>query len=98
MTKRRKFSAEFKLGAVEQASQPGLSCAQVTREFGIRDCFLIRWKREVQSDDYQRYLAANGLVCSMSAVGHAVHNAVCEGFFVLLKRERSSTLRSGRET
>lgn len=29
MSKRRKFSAEFKRGAVEQASQPGVSCAQV---------------------------------------------------------------------
>ena len=37
MSKRRKFSAEFKRGAVEQASQPGVSCAQVARELGIRD-------------------------------------------------------------
>ncbi|WP_164740426.1 transposase, partial [Xanthomonas euvesicatoria] len=29
MSKRRKFTAEFKRGAVEQASQPGVSCAQV---------------------------------------------------------------------
>lgn len=29
MSKRRKFSAQFKRGAVEQASQPGVSCAQV---------------------------------------------------------------------
>ncbi|MEQ2338571.1 transposase, partial [Xanthomonas euvesicatoria] len=27
MSKRRKFTAEFKRGAVEQASQPGVSCA-----------------------------------------------------------------------
>ncbi len=37
MSKRRKFTAEFKRGAVEQASQPGVSCAQVARELGIRD-------------------------------------------------------------
>ena len=35
MSKRRKFSAEFKRGAVEQASQPGISCTQVARELGI---------------------------------------------------------------
>ena len=29
MSKLRKFSAEFKRGAVEQASQPGVSCDQV---------------------------------------------------------------------
>ncbi len=46
MSKRRKFSAEFKRGAVEQASRPGVSCAQVARELGIRDSLLTRWKRE----------------------------------------------------
>lgn len=45
MSKRRKFSTEFKRGAVEQASQPGVSCAQVARELGIRDALLTRWKR-----------------------------------------------------
>lgn len=49
MSKRRKFSAEFKRGAVEQASQPGVSCAQVARELGIRDNLLTRWKREAYS-------------------------------------------------
>ena len=49
MSKRRMFSAEFKRGAVEQASQPGVSCAQVGRELGIRDTLLTRWKREARS-------------------------------------------------
>lgn len=43
---------------------------------------------QFRSSDYQRHLAANGLVCSMSAVGHCGDNAACEGFFGLLKRER----------
>ena len=46
MSKRRKFSAEFKRGAVEQANQQGVSCAQVARELGIRDNLPTRWKRE----------------------------------------------------
>ncbi len=49
MSKRRKFSAEFKRGAVEQACQPGVSCSQVARELGIRDSLLSRWKREAQA-------------------------------------------------
>lgn len=49
MSKRRKFSAEFKRGAVEQANHPGVSCAQVARELGIRDTLLTRWRREAQS-------------------------------------------------
>lgn len=48
MSKRRKFSAEFKRGALEQASQRDVSCAQVARELGIRDTLLTRWKREAQ--------------------------------------------------
>lgn len=43
---------------------------------------------QFRSGDYQGYLAANGLICSMSAVGHCGDNAACEGFFGLLKRER----------
>src|SRR5690606_40964339 len=43
---------------------------------------------QFRSRDYQNYLKGNGLVCSMSAVGHCGDNAACEGFFGLLKRER----------
>ncbi len=40
------------------------------------------------SGDYQRLLKANGLVSSMSAVGHCADNAACEGFFGVMKRDR----------
>ena len=43
---------------------------------------------QFRSSDYQDYLAAHALVCSMSAVGHCGDNAACEGFFGQLKRER----------
>ena len=49
MSKRRKFSVEFKHGAVEQASQLGVSCAQVARVLGFPDTVLTRWKREAQN-------------------------------------------------
>lgn len=49
MSKRRKFSPEFKRGAVEQTRQAGVTCAQVARELGIRDNLLTRWKREVEA-------------------------------------------------
>ena len=50
MSKRRKFSAEFKRGALEQPNQPGVSCAQVARELGIWDNLLTRWKRSLPRD------------------------------------------------
>lgn len=50
MSKRRKYSAEFKRGAVEQVRQPGISCAQVARELGISANVLTRWKREAEQD------------------------------------------------
>lgn len=58
MSKRRKFSAEFKRGAVEQASQPGVSCAKVARELGIRDNLLSRWKREDQSQGKRAFVGS----------------------------------------
>ncbi len=39
------------------------------------------------SDHYQRVLAAEGIVCSMSAVGQCWDNAPVESFFGSLKRE-----------
>ena len=45
MSKRRTFSQEFKQGAIEQARQSGVSCAQVARELGIRPNRLTGWKR-----------------------------------------------------
>ena len=50
MPKRSKFSPEFKKGAVEQAYQPGVSCAQVARELGINANLLSRWKRGVETE------------------------------------------------
>lgn len=43
---------------------------------------------QFRSGDYQGYLSADGLICSMSEAGHCGDNAACEGFFGLLKRER----------
>ena len=72
------------------------------RQMVIRAVQMAVWQRQEQhplilhsdrgsqfrSGDCQDYLAANGLLCSMSAVGHCGDNAACEGFFGLLKRER----------
>lgn len=40
------------------------------------------------SSAYQKTLKENGLISSMSAVGHCADNAACEGFFGVIKRER----------
>lgn len=55
MSKRRKFSPEFKRGAVEQACQPGVSCAQIARELGINSNQLYRWKRQVEKEGRQAF-------------------------------------------
>ena len=55
MSKRRKFSKEFKQGAVDQARQPGVSCAQVARELGIGANLLTRWKREADAQGNQAF-------------------------------------------
>lgn len=45
---------------------------------------------QFRSSDYQRFLQRNTLICSMSAVGHCGDNAACEGFFGMLKRQRTN--------
>ena len=55
MSKRRTFSQEFKQGAVEQARQSGVSCAQVARELGVRPNLLTRWKREADARGSQAF-------------------------------------------
>lgn len=72
------------------------------RQMAIRAAEMAHWHRrgitpvilhsdrgcQFTSDAYQRYLAHNLLISSMSAVGHCGDNAACEGFFGMLKRER----------
>jgi putative transposase len=40
------------------------------------------------SEEYQRFLEAHHVTCSMSAVGSCADNAAAESFFGVLKRER----------
>ena len=39
------------------------------------------------SEDYQRWLAAHGIACSMSRRGNCYNNAVMESFFSTVKFE-----------
>jgi transposase len=55
MPKRRKYSPEFKKGAVEQVRQPGVSCSQVARELGIGANLLSRWQREIDAQGPQAF-------------------------------------------
>jgi len=48
MTKRKRYSQEFKREAVAQANQPGVSCRQVALEIGVNPNLLTRWKRELE--------------------------------------------------
>lgn len=49
MSKRRKYTAEFKREAVELASSPGVSSRQVAQELGINGTMLSRWCREADA-------------------------------------------------
>ena len=46
MAKRRKFSPEFKAGVALQLLSGEKSLAQASREHGIKDSVLARWKQE----------------------------------------------------
>ena len=46
MTKRRKFTPDFKAQVVLQMLTEQKSAAQASREYGIKDSVLSRWKQE----------------------------------------------------
>jgi transposase-like protein len=46
MTRRRKFTAEFKAGVVLEMLTEGKSAAEASREYGIKDSVLSRWRQE----------------------------------------------------
>lgn len=49
MSKRRRFSPEFKREAIELTRHPGVSVSQVARDLGIRPNLLSRWRRELDT-------------------------------------------------
>ena len=49
MSKRRKYSAEFKREAVQLAAMPDVTLRQVARDLGINEGLLGRWKRDLES-------------------------------------------------
>jgi len=55
MTKRRKYSPEFKREAVGLTRQPGVSCRQVALEIGINPNLLTRWRREADAGASQAF-------------------------------------------
>jgi len=50
MSKRKKYSTEFKREAVELSHQSNVSVSQVAREIGVRPNLLSRWRRELASE------------------------------------------------
>lgn len=55
MSKRRKFTKEFKQEAVRLLEEPGVTCAQVGRDLGINANMLSRWRRELTVDDSRAF-------------------------------------------
>jgi len=46
----RRYDTEFKLEAVQMASEPGVTAADVEKRLGIGQGALSRWKREFKND------------------------------------------------
>jgi transposase len=46
----KQYDKEFKIEAVQLASEPGNTQAQVQRELGIGQGVISRWKRELKAD------------------------------------------------
>jgi transposase len=48
--KRQKFSREYKLEAVKQVRERGVSSAQIAKELGVGANVVSRWVREAKAD------------------------------------------------
>jgi transposase len=58
MSKRRKFSEEFKREALELTRQPGVNVSQVARDIGIGAGLLSRWRRELEKDKAKAFFGS----------------------------------------
>lgn len=67
MSRRRKYSPEFKREAIALTGQPGVSCRQVALEVGINPNLLSRWRREA---DEETDRAFRGTGSSETRVAH----------------------------
>lgn len=47
MPKRRSYSTEFKLEAIEMAKQPGVTKTQIAKDLGINPNMIGRWEKEL---------------------------------------------------
>jgi len=56
MSKRRKFSAEFKREAVQLATAPGSTLRGVARDLGLNENLLSRWKKELLANGDNAFL------------------------------------------
>ena len=55
MTKRKKYTKEFKLDAVSLVLEQGYSRSEAARSLGINATMLGRWIKEAHSDDSQSF-------------------------------------------
>ena len=55
MDKRKKYSPEFKLDAVNLVLEQGYSRAEAAKSLGVAASLLGRWVKEYQSDDNQAF-------------------------------------------
>lgn len=51
MSKRRKYSEEFKREAVGLSKEPGANVSQIARDIGIAPGLLFTWRRRLRTED-----------------------------------------------
>ncbi|MEJ2633576.1 MAG: transposase, partial [Acidihalobacter sp.] len=81
MSKRRKFSPEFKREAVALTRQSGVSCRQIALEIGMNPNPLSRWKREADKASGQAF-GGSGITCDQEL-------AALKRELVRVKKERN---------
>jgi len=54
-TKRTKYPKQFKIDAVNLATEQGYKVSEAARSLGIHEGILRRWKQQLTSDDAQSF-------------------------------------------
>ncbi|HCF2525862.1 TPA: transposase [Pseudomonas aeruginosa] len=63
MSKRKRYSPEFKWEAIVLVRRSGASCRQIALEIGVAPNLLTRWIREAQSGGEKAFLGTGSPPC-----------------------------------
>ena len=66
MSKRKIYSREYKIGAIQMIEQKGMTTREASEALGINEGMLWRWRKEYKEDKFESFLG-NGQMSAKDA-------------------------------